>query len=128
MIGARKQQAPDWPVVIREIVATGLTLDEIAGRPGVGLSLRAVKYLADPDRGQQPFYHRGEWLICLWVERTKRSRDDLPMADVVRGFRKGRSAADTAPRLQNLPQFPVPQQRTDLQGKSRRAKKEKEPA
>jgi hypothetical protein len=117
------KHAPDWAIVIANIVATGLTEADVASRAEV--SNKAIRYLA---RGVQPLFHRGNALVDLWCECTGRSRDELPLAELVRGHRKARGPADTAPRLQHLPAFPAPVQRTELQGKKRAPRKAKVPA
>ncbi|HEX7639836.1 MAG TPA: hypothetical protein VF457_15675 [Burkholderiaceae bacterium] len=113
-------QAPDWAIVIADIVATGLTESDVAQRAEV--SNKAIRYLA---RGVQPLFHRGDALVELWCAVTRKARAELPLVELVRGHRKARGPADTAPRLQNLPAFPAPAQRTDLQGKKRAPRKAK---
>lgn len=115
-----KPTAPDWPQIIAQIVATGMTELEIAKQPGVALTLKAIRYLAQ--EGRQPIFHRGECLVLLWCARTGNRRDAVPVADVIRGHRKARIARDTSPRLQSLPTWPAPAQRVDLQGKKRKVK------
>ena len=53
-------QAPDWAIVIADIVATGLTESDVAQRAEV--SNKAIRYLA---RGVQPLFHRGDALVCV---------------------------------------------------------------
>lgn len=115
-----KQTAPDWPRIIAQIVATGMTELEIAKQPGVALTLKAIRYLAQ--EGRQPIFHRGECLVLLWCARTGNERATIPVADVIRGHRKARIARDTSPRLQSLPAWPEPVQRTDMQGKRRKVR------
>ncbi len=113
-----KQRAPDWPEIIAGLVAAGMTAIEIGKHPSVGLSLRAVVYLQNRDRGQQPMYHRGEGILQLWCERTGQPRNEVPMCDVTRGHRKARVAVDLSPKLMELPVWPPVEQ----QGKKRRVK------
>jgi len=115
--------APNWPQVIAEIVASGLTNSEIAKR--IDLSVRGITYLAG---GRQPFFHRGERLLALWCERTGQPREAVPMAPVLRGHRMARRAVDASPQVQSLPAWPPAVQHVEMQGKPRRARKVKEAA
>jgi hypothetical protein len=113
----RRDTAPDWPIVIEQIVATGLTHEEIARR--ANQSLKGMRLLCDGMR--QPLFYRGDALIVVWCEMTGKTRNDIPRREVVRGHRKARGPADLSPKLQSLPAWP-PVQRVDMQGKKRRKK------
>lgn len=113
-------QAPNWAIVIEQIVATDLPMDELCAH--TFMSLRMLKYLRY--QGVQPLHWRGEVVLRVWCERTGRHREDVPLIPVHRGHRKSREAADRSPRVQSLPQWPPAVQRVDMQGRKRR----KEPA
>jgi hypothetical protein len=108
--------APDWPAVISQILAAGVARTDVLKR--VGSTHRALWHL---ERGVQPLFYRGELLVALWCEATGRTRSDVPMTLVIRGFRKARQALDRSPKLQSLPDWP-PVQRVEMQGKKRRKK------
>lgn len=94
-----KQNAPNWAAVIEQIVATGMTELQISRHPGVDVSLKAVRYLA---QGRQPIFHRGDALVRIWVERTGKPREEIPLAPVERGLRKARAVADLSPKMVNV--------------------------
>jgi hypothetical protein len=92
------QYAPDWGLVIEQIVATGMTPRQISQHSGITLSIKALRYL---ETGVQPLFHRGDALVRIWVERTGRPRDEIPLAPLRRGLRKTRQARDTSPKVGN---------------------------
>lgn len=94
----KTNQAPDWPTIIAAIIATGMTESDISRAPGVGVSIKAIRYLAG---GVQPLYHRGSALVDLWCIRTGLARETLPLIDLVRGHRKARGAPDLSPKMAN---------------------------
>jgi hypothetical protein len=118
-----KQTAPDWPTVIEQIVATGMTELEISKQPGVALSLKAVRYLAT---GVQPLFHRGDALVRIWCDRTGNPREAIPLAPVLRGHRMARATVDLSPKMANaqllMEAIKPPVQRVAKQGAKRKAK------
>lgn len=97
------QTAPDWAVMIEQMVGKGLTFADIAKATQSVLTDRMVKHYA---AGVQPLYWRGEAMIVLWCNALKASRSDLPMCEIVRGHRVTPSKENPAPVLRNLPAWP----------------------
>jgi hypothetical protein len=99
------QTAPDWAVMIEQMVAAGLTFSDIAKATQSVLTDRMVKHYA---AGVQPLYWRGEAMIVLWCKSLRADRAALPTCEIVRGHRVTQNKqVSTAPVLRNLPQWPA---------------------
>lgn len=119
----KRAQTPDWANIITAIIATGMTESDISRSPGIGVSIKAIRYLAS---GVQPLYHRGNALVDLWCVRTGLAREALPLIDLVRGHRKARGAPDLSPKMMNaqalMEAIKPPVQQVQMQGAKRKAK------
>jgi hypothetical protein len=97
------QTAPDWAVMIEQMVAAGLTFADIAKATQSVLTDRMVKHYA---AGVQPLHWRGEAMIVLWCKEMRSDRAALPTCEIVRGHRVTPSKENPSPVLRNLPAWP----------------------
>ena len=98
------QQTPDWAAMIAQMCERGLTYSDIGKATSSMLTHRMVRHYAT---GVQPLYWRGEQMIELWCATLKLKRENLPMADIVRGHRADRREHVVTPVLRgDLPQWP----------------------
>jgi len=98
------QTAPDWAVMIEQMVGAGLTFADIAKATQSVLTDRMVKHYA---AGVQPLYWRGEAMIVLWCKSLRSDRAALPMCEIVRGHRATPSRNNIKyPKVGNLPAWP----------------------
>jgi hypothetical protein len=125
--------APDWHQVLDQLMHAGLSRRDISQRIGCDLTLRMIAHYKN---GAQPLHYRGEALIAFWCETLQRTRDQLPVAAVVRGHRVNFNRdPNNAPQMRApLPQWPPIHQMAKAT-KARKAatasaprKKAKEPA
>lgn len=96
--------APNWAEMIIDLRRLMMTFYEIGQAMDSVLTERMLKHYA---AGAQPAHWRGELLIALWINKTNKKREDLPMCAVIRGHRAVRKEVEQGPRLQNLPQWPA---------------------
>ena len=100
----KKPTSPDWRTVLDDLFGAGITRIAIGQAMGLQLCDRLIKaYRVD---GTQPAYWRGDGLLTLWCTTMDKTRDQVPMAEVIRGHRVGRGVVQSGPRLQSLPQWP----------------------
>lgn len=99
----RPTLAPDWAAMILDLRRLSMTFSEIGKAMESVLTERMLKHYA---AGAQPAHWRGELLIALWINKTGKKREELPMCAVIRGHRAVRKEVEQGPRLQNLPPFP----------------------
>lgn len=99
--------APDWPAMIDDMLATGLTLAEIGDRMCAGLSGKLLKHYR---AGGQPVYWRGDMLIAAWCGTVGKPESELPRAPVVtpRRVDHNRRGAKIPPEVVHVPWPPVP--------------------
>jgi hypothetical protein len=101
----KPQTAPDWALMIEQLAATGLTPAAI-GR-AMSTCVLTNQMLRAYRMGVQPLHFRGEALIALWCVTLERHRDDLPMAELIRGHRVATNRQPAAaPQVINLPAWP----------------------
>lgn len=89
--------------MILDLRRLSMTFSEIGKAMESVLTERMLKHYA---AGAQPAHWRGELLIALWIDKTGKKREGLPMCAIIRGHRAVRKEQDEAPRMQNLPQWP----------------------
>lgn len=121
------QKAPDWPLMIDQLVEQGSTLRDIG--TAMHTCMLTNQMLRAYRAGVQPLHYRGEALVALWCEKLGKKRDDLPMALVVRGHRVQHNRELPAGPQQHaaLPQWP-PVLAVAKKVAAKRSKKAKESA
>ena len=98
-----KTQSADWPAIIDQIEAAGVSRADIGAAMDVYLTDRMVVHYR---RGSvEPAWFRGIGLIALWCRIMGKAEQDVPMRDVVRGHRAARTVYG-GPKVQSLPQWP----------------------
>jgi len=66
----------DWSEVVLDLRRAGLSQNDIARATGGASGEAAIRsYLA----GASPVHWRGEVLLEVWMRKTGKSRDDVPM-------------------------------------------------
>lgn len=68
-------QHVDWPTLVRELIAQGLTMHVIGKRIGCGQE-RIRKWVSIEC---QPRHDDGERLLLLWCDVMRRRREDAPV-------------------------------------------------
>lgn len=105
MINRKPQQAPDWGLMIEDLISAGVSQADIGKAMGVDLTDRMLRHYR---AGVQPAFHRGDAVVELWCKTAKKRRSDVPMVPFTRGHRVPTNReVSQAPRLAgNLPSFP----------------------
>lgn len=98
-------KAPDWGRLIDDLLQSGETLRGIASH--MGFTVMTESMVRSYRSGIQPPFWRGDPLVAFWCSVMRKSRDQVPMVQVVRGHRVQRQAQDTSPKVINLPNWPV---------------------
>lgn len=118
----KTDQAPDWPKLIDDLMQMDMPLRRIA--EAMGLSMVSESMLRHYRNGVQPLWWRGDGLIKLWCEVTRKTRDQIPQVTVTRGRwarRMGKTDAEARAIRVNLPEWP-PAANAELKGrKAKRA-------
>jgi len=105
MINRKPQLAPDWGLMIEDLMRAGLTQAAIGKEMGLDLTDRMLGYYR---AGVQPTFWRGDALLVVWCAKTGKRREDVPMVEVTKGHRVGRNReAANGPTMRSpLPQWP----------------------
>ena len=105
MINRKPQLAPNWGLMIEDLMRTGMTQSDVGKAMGLDLTDRMLGFYR---AGVQPTFWRGDALLNLWLAVCKKQRDAVPMLPVTRGHRvPNNREVSQAPRLAgNLPSFP----------------------
>lgn len=98
-------QTPNWAALIDQLLAFGLTHRQIGNAMASVLTVRMVRHY---QLGTQPTHYRGELLIGLWCSTLNRKREDMPLAELIRGHRVAKREPDAGPRIQSLPPLLTP--------------------
>lgn len=113
--------APDWPKMLDQLSEV-MPTKHIAR--AMGLTVLTESMLRSYRSGVQPMYWRGEALVTFWCETFSKSREEVPIAPIVRGHRAQRRLVDTSPRVMALPNWAavVPTASNGITGKRKRQK------
>lgn len=105
MINRKPQQAPDWGLMIEDLISAGVSQADIGKAMGVDLTDRMLRHYR---AGVQPAFHRGDAVVELWCKTRKKKRDDVPMIPITRGHRvSSNREPSTGPKVTGtLPSFP----------------------
>ena len=98
--------APDWAIMIGQIVDKGLNHKQIGDATGSVLTPNMIRHY---QHGVQPLYWRGEAMIVLWMQATGLARDDVPTQEVRIPYRipQGTRAPEVKVNLPNWPPVSV---------------------
>lgn len=97
------QFVPDVAQMIDDLLALKISTTEIAECMCGVVNTRIIHHYR---RGKQPLHWRGENLVNMWIERTGRTRESMPMMLLDRGRRRDVEETPTGPRVQSLPNWP----------------------
>lgn len=98
----KSHTAPDWALMIEQIVATGLNYRQIGDAASFTVTEKMIRHYK---LGVQPLYWRGEAMIVLWMEATGKTREQVPTQEVHAPYRVPNNVK--APSVVvNLPDWP----------------------